>query len=151
MRTWYSHFPIRECMRMCDLRSCETSRQTVISYGVEGISICPLRLYILNGFEGIHFFYESNQQDATIEVNLLFLVSSTCFDRCLRPSSGALDCIYSIWQYSPKQLPAGVMDELKLNYVGCEACIHASQPTQFSFNSSMTPAGSYLGEYYQIL
>jgi hypothetical protein len=26
-------------------------------------------------------------------------------------------------------LPAGVLDELKLNYVGCEACIHASQPT----------------------
>ena len=41
--------------------------------------------------------YESNQQDATIQVNLLFLVSSTCFGRCCRPSSGALDCIYSIW------------------------------------------------------
>jgi len=26
----------------------------------------------------------------------LFLISSTCFGRCLRPSSGALDCIYSI-------------------------------------------------------
>ena len=25
----------------------------------------------------------------------LFLISSTCFRRCLRPSSGALDCIYS--------------------------------------------------------
>ena len=41
--------------------------------------------------------YESNQQDATIQVNLLSLVSSTCFGRCLRPSSGALDCIYSFW------------------------------------------------------
>jgi hypothetical protein len=41
--------------------------------------------------------YESNQQDATIQVNLLFLVSSTCFGRCFRPSSGALGCIYSIW------------------------------------------------------
>ena len=39
--------------------------------------------------------YESNQPDATIQVNLLFLVSSTCFRRCFRPSSGALDCIYS--------------------------------------------------------
>ena len=45
----------------------------------------------------IYCYYESNQQDATIEVNLLFLVSSTCFERCFRPSSGALDCIYSIW------------------------------------------------------
>jgi len=26
----------------------------------------------------------------------LNLISSTCFGRCLRPSSGALDCIYSI-------------------------------------------------------
>jgi len=34
--------------------------------------------------------YESNQQDATIQVNLLFLVGSTCFGRCFRPSSGAL-------------------------------------------------------------
>ena len=50
---------------------------------------------------------KSNQQNATIEVNLLFLVSSTCFGRCFRPSSGALDCIYSIWWYSLKSLPAG--------------------------------------------
>jgi len=43
-----------------------------------------------------NYNYESNQQDATVQVNLLFLVSSTCFGRCFRPSSGALDCIYSI-------------------------------------------------------
>ena len=41
--------------------------------------------------------YDYNQRDATIQVNLLFLVSSTCFGRCFRPPSGALDCIYSIW------------------------------------------------------
>jgi hypothetical protein len=41
--------------------------------------------------------YEINQQDATIQVNLLFLFGSTCFGRCFRPSSGALDCIYSFW------------------------------------------------------
>jgi len=43
------------------------------------------------------FNYESNQRDATIQVNLLFLVSSTCFGRCFRPSSGELYCSYSIW------------------------------------------------------
>ena len=37
-----------------------------------------------------------DQQDATILAYYLFLISSTCFGRCLRPSSGALDCIYSI-------------------------------------------------------
>jgi len=26
-----------------------------------------------------------------------FLISSTCFGRCFRPSSGELDCIYSFW------------------------------------------------------
>jgi len=41
--------------------------------------------------------YENNKQDATIQVNLLFLVGCTCFGRCFRPSSGALDCIYSFW------------------------------------------------------
>jgi len=41
--------------------------------------------------------YESNKLDATIQVTFLFLVSSTCFGQCFRPSSGALDCIYSIW------------------------------------------------------
>jgi hypothetical protein len=40
--------------------------------------------------------YESNQQDATVQVNLYFLVSSACFGRCFHPSSGAQDCIYSI-------------------------------------------------------
>jgi hypothetical protein len=54
-----------------------------------------------------------------MQVNLLFLVSSTCFGRCFRLSSGARDCIYSIWQYSPKLLPAGVMDELKLKWKHC--------------------------------
>jgi hypothetical protein len=39
---------------------------------------------------------KSLKKDATLEVNLLFLVSSTCFGRCFRPSSGAIDCIYSI-------------------------------------------------------
>jgi len=38
-----------------------------------------------------------NQQDAIIQVNLSFLVSSICFGWCFRPSTGALDCIYSIW------------------------------------------------------
>jgi len=78
--------------------------------------------------------YESNEQDATIQVNLLFLVNTTCFGRSFCPPSGALDCIYSFWNYSPKLLPAGVMEELKC-----------------SFNSSMTPAGNKLGEYCQKL
>jgi len=34
-------------------------------------------------------YYENDQQDALHRLNLLFQVSSTCFGRCLHPSSGA--------------------------------------------------------------
>ena len=69
----------------------------------------------LDVHESIHSDnYESKQQDATMQVNLPFLVSSTCFGRCFRPSPGALGRIYSIWQYSPKSLPDGVLDGLQL-------------------------------------
>jgi len=44
------------------------------------------------------------------------------------------NCIYSFWYYSRMSWAAGVMDELEL-----------------SPNLSMTPAGSNLGEYYQVL
>ena len=44
--------------------------------------------------------YESNQQDAIIQVNLLFLVGYTCIGRCFRPSSGTLDCILTFWHLS---------------------------------------------------
>ena len=68
------------------------------------------------------------------KVYLLFLVSFTCFERCFRPSSGAVDCIYSFWLYSLKLLPAGVM-----KIWNC------------SFNVYKAPAGRNLNEYYQKL
>ena len=43
----------------------------------------------------------------------LFLVSCTYFRWRLRPSSGALDCIYSFWYWPPVLLPAGIMDEME--------------------------------------
>ena len=46
----------------------------------------------------------------------LFLISSTCFGRCLRPSSGALDCIYGIWYCPPLLLLAGVVDEMERQF-----------------------------------
>ena len=44
-------------------------------------------------------------------------ISSTCFGRCFRPSSGAFDCIYSFWYSPPMLLPAGVMDDLEIHLV----------------------------------
>ena len=58
----------------------------------------------------------------------LFLISSTCFWRCLRSSSGALDCIYSFCYCPPVLLLAGVMDEMERSSI-----------------SSMTPASSNTG------
>jgi hypothetical protein len=49
----------------------------------------------------------------------LFLISSICFGRFLRPSSGALDCIYGIWYCPPVSLLAGVMDEIELHGASC--------------------------------
>jgi hypothetical protein len=48
-----------------------------------------------------HIILNDDQQDATIFwLICLTLISSICFGRCLRPSAGALNCIYSIW-YCP--------------------------------------------------
>jgi len=48
-----------------------------------------------------------NQQDATDLIYLL-LISSTCFGRCFRPSSGAYHCNCSFWYCPPMLLLAGV-------------------------------------------
>ena len=56
----------------------------------------------------------------------LFLIRSTCFGQCLRPTSGALDCIYSFW-YSPTMLlPAGVMDGMELHATESHSAEHAT-------------------------
>jgi hypothetical protein len=41
--------------------------------------------------------YINSQLDATIIIVLIISISSTCFGRKFRPSSGALDCVYSLW------------------------------------------------------
>ena len=48
-----------------------------------------------------------NRQDATILIYLI-IISSTCFGRCFRPSSGAYHCKYSFWYCPPMLLLAGV-------------------------------------------
>jgi hypothetical protein len=59
-----------------------------------------------------HICTNDEQQDATIWLIYLFLMSSTCFGRCLHPSSGALDCIYSFCYCPPILLLAGIKDEM---------------------------------------
>jgi hypothetical protein len=57
-----------------------------------------LKGYILNVHESVQrdTFTNINQRDATMWINLIFHVSSTCLGRRFRPSSGVFDCIYSI-------------------------------------------------------
>jgi len=50
-----------------------------------------------------------SQLDATLIIILLLIISisSTYFGLQFRPSSGALDCFYSLWYKAPTMLPAG--------------------------------------------
>jgi hypothetical protein len=57
-----------------------------------------------------------DQQDALFFI-CLFLFCSTCFRRVFRPSSGALNCIYSFRYCPPILLVAGIMDEMELTEV----------------------------------
>jgi len=62
----------------------------------------------------------------------LFLISSTRFAWCLRPSSGALDCIYSFWYCSTILLLAGVMDEMVRQF----PLIHETSRQQYRWKIS---------------
>jgi len=54
------------------------------------------------------WYYNINSRlDSTMIILLTNSISSTCFGRSFRPSSGALDCVYSLWYNAPKKLPAG--------------------------------------------
>ena len=55
----------------------------------------------------------NNQQDATILI-YLFLIISTCFGLCFRPSSEAYQCYYSFWYCPPMLLVVGVAYWVKL-------------------------------------
>jgi hypothetical protein len=95
-----SFHPYFFCIQSCHINFLSENRFQfvifwILEYTLIGIGSCflPYRLWIRASW----YNYESNQQDATIQVNLLFLVSSTCFGQCFRPSSGTLDCSYSIW------------------------------------------------------
>ena len=58
----------------------------------------------------MHHWYNNinSQLDATIIILLIISISSTGFGRQFRPSSGALDCVYSLCYKVPTMLPAGI-------------------------------------------
>jgi len=62
------------------------------------------------------WLYNYDQQDATIS-DYLFLQGSTCFARCLRPSSGAHNCTFSFRYCQTIVLQAGIVDEMEFHLI----------------------------------
>jgi hypothetical protein len=54
-----------------------------------------------------------NQLDAKNNGLLIIPISLTCFGQWFRPSSGALDCVYSLWYNAPTMLPAGSVPDYR--------------------------------------
>ena len=55
----------------------------------------------------------NNGLDTTMIILLTISISSTWFGRLFRPSSGALDCVHSLWYKTQTMLPAGsIVDAL---------------------------------------
>ena len=57
----------------------------------------------------VHHWHKLHREPTRCNNNILLIIpiSSTCFGRWFRPSSGALDCIYSLWYKAPTTLLAG--------------------------------------------
>ena len=65
-----------------------------------------------------------NQQDATLHNLFISVKCCTCFRRFLRPSSGALNCIYSIGYFvKPLLPPATVVEEMELTVASNSKCL----------------------------
>ena len=75
-----------------------------------------LQIHILKTVYLESQFVIDDQQSANYLFIYLYPISSTFFWWCFRPSSGALDCIYSFWYSPPTLLPAGIMDEMELKF-----------------------------------
>ena len=80
------------------------------------LSICK-EAYTVLPCTSIAIIVNDDQQDATILAYLFIHNQLYMFRGCLRPSSGALDCIYSFWYYPPTLLLAGVMDEVEFHLI----------------------------------
>ena len=67
----------------------------------------PQRHQLTNFIIRIMYNNINSRLDATIIILRITSISSTCFGRQFRPSSGALDCVYSLWYNAPTVMPVG--------------------------------------------
>ena len=66
-----------------------------------------------------HWYNNINSRlDATMIILLTISICSTCFGRQFRPSSGALDCVYSLWYKVPTENNASNIKTNKKNVLG---------------------------------
>jgi hypothetical protein len=83
------------------------------------------------GWRGV-VLYKQYRSPTRCNINglLIITISSTCFARWFRPSSGAIDCVYSLWYNAPTMLPA-----CSLQAEGLIDWLTNVSPFQFFFQS----------------
>jgi hypothetical protein len=66
----------------------------------------------------VHHWYKKCRQPTRCNNNYILVIpiSSPCFGRWFRPSSGALDCVYSLWYNAPTMLLAGSLEEESIRF-----------------------------------
>ena len=100
--------------------TCPTLRYNSTLQRLSSLFNCNNVIYIYDNHVSVHRQYNCTWWTTRCKnfglFIYLFLIRSTCFGRCLRPSSGAIDCIYSFWYCPPVLLPAGVLNEMKLQF-----------------------------------
>ena len=89
-----------------------TKSQSKVRFSVHGsvhLKYIPIYIYI---------YIYIQQKDATLHNLFISVNCPTCFGWYLHPSSGAHNCIYSIWHLSvkPLLLPAAIVEELELRF-----------------------------------
>ena len=85
---------------------------------------------------------------------LIIPVGSTCFGRWFRPSSGALDCVYSLWYNAPTMLLAGGLDAEEQQGHQMAMLSHSDSIAIWwpcSSSTSRPPASNIVGALYHKL
>ena len=101
-----------ECGRVYNSGTIIVNMSCRPSFQIACLNTYAFRSSAINSADNIIII--DNQQDATILI-YLFLISSTCFGRCFRPSSGAYHCNYSFW-YCPPMLLLAVDNTRSCSY-----------------------------------
>jgi hypothetical protein len=87
---------------------------TLCIYVLSFIDLWTIAIIVLQNVNRLVFKWCRQPTRCNNNGLLLIPISSTCFGRWFHPSSGALDCVYCLWYYTPSMLPAGSLDPEEL-------------------------------------